>query len=1201
MLLCLRLTEPWRLWIGLSLVLASCDAYVPVETISGLYETCCDGAGICVPNASVAPADAMRLAQDSCEEALVCVMKGLAEQTTTYLGTTCRSFAVYEGRCLPHCIPSVSARAKTLQQDGCADAWLCVPCFDPATGESTGACELSQDKPVEASRTFDTCCEERGRCVPVGAIDSDLRATLGPDVCASSIATLCVPEPWIDDPGTRPVACRAYGDSEGRCLPDCLPDVRRRSDELRVDSCQTGQKCVPCFDSVNGGETGACTFAGDEPGEPAQLFDTCCGDVGVCVPKEAVPVDDQARLDRDRCNSDEALCVPRDWIAYELRLPTQCNARGDVAGRCLPRCLPEVSKQAHLLTRDTCEETHLCVPCYDPLTGEDTHACSIGDDYPPADRELFGTCCDGGGRCVPRSIVDESAQGQLDHGSCADEEALCVPSPWLQDPPVKPAACHAFGDYEGRCLAACLPQVAERADRLRQDTCEASERCVPCFDPITGEPSGSCNINDDAPGPKRVFPNCCGEIGACVPPDALSPDEAERLKPATEHASTSACTDAALCTPKAWIQDADRPPDMCNTYGNAEGRCLPSCLPMVAELASQLLRETCGADYLCVPCYDPRTSLSTRACNIGADLPIQKPATFATCCHDIGWCVPQALVPESDRARLDNAGCDTSQAQVCAPADWAKSDRFVPTSCVAPGGLPARCLPDCLPAVASHRSTLTKVDCPDHHVCAPCFDPTTGENTHACEVGDDRATQPQLYPGCCEGSGLCVPNELISTSDRARLAPAGCDPAQAQCVPRAWTQEPRSIPTTCNAYDGAEGRCLSACLVDVAGKKDQLRQDSCAGSERCVPCFDPLDGHDTGACTQPGDAPKRPAVQFAKCCNDQGRCVPSATVASSERDQLAANSCSTPEHLCAPNDLLRSPRPAPVKCHGLLGAEGRCASSCLRAVASQPDRFVQDTCAANTTCVPCYGPDDGASTGICDQPGDAPTEPKRVFAACCGGAARCVPKSLVASADQSSLAHDSCKTPDQLCVPQPWLADPRQPPNTCRAPGDSEGRCLLDCLPDVSERTDSLRRTSCAENERCVPCYDPLNGETTGACGTQGDAPKEAKKVYADCCGTHGTCVPRELVNGSTDGLEQASCGSESLCVPERVARGQDPGFSACSATLFGIPLGNAGACVPSCFVPSDSRSQLSTSGCSDDVLCAPCDQVRIKNAACGG
>ncbi|MEY4576916.1 MAG: hypothetical protein RL701_1619, partial [Pseudomonadota bacterium] len=653
--------------------------------------------------------------------------------------------------------------------------------------------------------------------------------------------------------------------------------------------------------------------------------------------------------------------------------------------------------------------------------------------------------------------------------------------------------------------------------------------------------------------------------------------------------------------PKLWVQNQRAKPTACRALGINEGRCLPSCLPDVAKRAGELTRETCADTYLCVPCFDPRTLDNTHACDVGDDAAQERPGGFSECCGGIGWCVPDKLVKSEDLSRLDT--CAGSPGQVCAPEAWVTSQAFIPASCTAPGEIAARCLPECLPDVAKRRDKLTEADCPDQHLCVPCFDPVTGDDTGACSVGDDKPDASQGYAGCCGEAGLCVPSELIPTADRKGLGLDSCNPnTQTMCVPRVWASGPRTVPPACRAVDNAEGRCLSSCLPEIGAQRDQLRQGSCGASDLCVPCYDPLDGHDTGACTTTGDRPAERPYTFPQCCSSQGRCVPSDLVSSEDRGSLDANSCSG-QHLCAPNDWLGDKPKAAPTCHGLLGAEGRCLPNCLPAVAKQGDNLVKDVCSANNSCVPCFDPITGASTAACTQGNDSPKEPARTFGGCCHDAGRCVPSSSVDPADRNQLNHESCGDPaDALCVPSSWLTQDPHIPNTCRAPGNVEGRCLMSCLPNVAGRAASLRQTSCAAQELCVPCFDPLTGENTGACAVDGDAPHEPAARYPECCGTEGTCVPTELLNDDQkSSLAVDSCGGGAYCVPDAAARGGDPGFPACRVSvtinMLTVDLGT-GACINGCFIAPTQRTILQPNGCGAS-LCAPCAGLGITTNSC--
>jgi hypothetical protein len=384
--------------------------------------------------------------------------------------------------------------------------------------------------PSKGSGIYESCCGEQGTCLPMSLVSADDAARLGRDSCAEAL--LCVPESAIAG-GRAAVACRTTGDFEGRCLPDCLPELAAQGERLSRASCAQGQLCAPCFDPLTGEDTGACTLGADPgPSEPAATFARCCGELGRCVPDELVAEGDRDRLAQLDCADETRLCVPEPWLGDEPVAAASCRSLGDAEGRCLPACLPDVAGQSDRLPAADCAAQHLCAPCFDPLTGEDTGACRLaGDPGPSEPAATFARCCGELGRCVPDELVAEADRDRLAPLDCTAGANLCVPEPWLGDDPVAPASCRSLGGVEGRCLPACLPDVATDADRLPAAGCAAQHLCAPCFDPLTGEDTGACTLADD-PGPSEpvaTFARCCGELGRCVPDELVAEADRDRL------------------------------------------------------------------------------------------------------------------------------------------------------------------------------------------------------------------------------------------------------------------------------------------------------------------------------------------------------------------------------------------------------------------------------------------------------------------------------------------------------------------------------------------------------------------------------------------------------------------------------------------------------------------------------------------------
>ncbi len=573
--------------------------------------------------------------------------------------------------------------------------------------------------------------------------------------------TECVPDLLIVTLGQFLLdSCRSLAGAEGRCLSTCIPQVAAQLDALPRDVCDEGERCTPCFDPITGEETGACGQSCD-PGavEPPVTFPACCGELGVCVPDALVAEGERAVLSADSCEGDGVLCAPRAIAADPTAVPATCRGLAGGEGRCLPACLPSVAAQVDVLPSAGCQPGELCAPCFDPLTGEATPACSIGGDAPAEPPTLFAECCGGRSLCIPEVLVSEAQQSLLDGAGCASGE-LCAPRE-IATGDYQPEPCMSWG-AEGRCLLACLPDVAAQRDRLARATCDAAELCVPCYDPIGGASTGACEIEGDQPNtsPPYRFETCCddgagNDLGTCVPEALVSFEDFALL-------SRDTCTiNGFVCAPTE-LATGSYEPDACDSWLGAEGRCLPACLPDVAAQRAQLRRADCSQGELCVPCYDPVSSESTGACAIDDDAPAQAPRPFPTCCPTSGvargTCVPsQAAGAQADS--LPVLDCETktgdADAYVCAPNERIADPEYQFPSCettcgsdvvtcalalvAGVTGEPGACVPSCMlleldtPIGDNAADLFGRSSCAAGEDCAPCVNPDTDEPTGLCD------------------------------------------------------------------------------------------------------------------------------------------------------------------------------------------------------------------------------------------------------------------------------------------------------------------------------------------------------------------------------------------------------------------------------------------------------------------------------------
>jgi len=187
----------------LAFLLLGCESYAPPQSVQhGIFSACCGGVGTCVPASAVSSTDAALLIQDQCDEALICAPTGVVE-SASYIFPSCVAYGQSEGRCLPKCLPDVAGDADRLDRSTCDEASVCVPCFDPLTGESTGACNRTGDAPTQPASLFGECCGGKGRCIPTGAIEDDLESRLGPTAVRRT-PTACACPIYGSTPSRKP-------------------------------------------------------------------------------------------------------------------------------------------------------------------------------------------------------------------------------------------------------------------------------------------------------------------------------------------------------------------------------------------------------------------------------------------------------------------------------------------------------------------------------------------------------------------------------------------------------------------------------------------------------------------------------------------------------------------------------------------------------------------------------------------------------------------------------------------------------------------------------------------------------------------------------------------------------------------------------------------------------------------------------------
>ncbi len=186
--------------------------------------------------------------------------------------------------------------------------------------------------------------------------------------------------------------------------------------------------------------------------------------------------------------------------------------------------------------------------------------------------------------------------------------------------------------------------------------------------------------------------------------------------------------------------------------------------------------------------------------------------------------------------------------------------------------------------------------------------------TSAIACGAPAGTlNPEVLPSCTDVCpfGSCVPISEVPT--QAAGLP-NCANSTDKCMPRFLIETLGKVRfKSCNSVGNVEGRCLPGCFPIVYGQPLPLPQDDCLASERCVPCFSPIDGTDNGVCKYQCDpGPQREPVTFPGCCGTDGVCLNADLLPPQDRPRLRQESCGA-NALCAPKDPTTTNFPCEVR------------------------------------------------------------------------------------------------------------------------------------------------------------------------------------------------------------------------------------------------------------------------------------------------
>lgn len=231
-------------------------------------------------------------------------------------------------------------------------------------------------------------------------------------------------------------------------------------------------------------------------------------------------------------------------------------------------------------------------------------------------------------------------------------------------------------------------------------------------------------------------------------------------------------------------------------------------------------------------------------------------------------------------------------------------------------------------------------------------------------------------------------------------------------------------------------------------------------------------------------------------------------------------------------------------------------------------------------------------------------------AACCGNLGVCTANP--SEPGSQDWGYDQCSKAASLrCAPVEPQASSEDGgvagPLACRmmwpgAPAGAptfEGRCVTGCFLLESPIVQRITQSGCPDGQFCAPCYNPIDGQSTGHCEVDGDAPKDpAPPALISCGAGTGLCVPSYAAGEQAMQLMQLSCAAGEVCAPLRKVADPRACFDRCNA---GDDFG-PGACVPNFLIPPQYefiRNLVSGEGCGAGEICAPCSIAGFNVGVC--
>lgn len=202
------------------------------------------------------------------------------------------------------------------------------------------------------------------------------------------------------------------------------------------------------------------------------------------------------------------------------------------------------------------------------------------------------------------------------------------------------------------------------------------------------------------------------------------------------------------------------------------------------------------------------------------------------------------------------------------------------------------------------------------------------------------------------------------------------------------------------------------------------------------------------------------------------------------------------------------------------------------------------------------------------------------------GAEQGAPGRCFDGAKTSLVGLPACSGAD-VCVPEKVLQANGEKLKACKFfIDDKPGVCLSVLVSDVAAHKNELQKDVCDENERCVPCINPISNEDTHICDPMGVHEQAcaggAGAEVEPCCHGAGVCMNEDAAPPDQRGqLSREACPAKKVCAPAVLVDGTPV---KCEVASF------SGVCIDVCFASMlKGAGNVLRAGCGPTEVCLPC------------